>query len=182
LENFKIFFLGYLFQRICDLLMSRVFVRIYTHPALPSEANAFCVGDEIGGLTDRLTSIIVQESTTWEKLRSIIEFENRNGMCKKTACNLELRYIMRNACNPHGYSNADLLSYEFATVDTGESVSDNKEMASNVIPDLLSPKVETELVGEALSGLDLVLVPRTQIRPQDKKLTSEQWPMKSDVV
>lgn len=162
--------------------MSCVFIRIYTHPALASEANAFCVGDEIGGLTDRLTSTIVQESTTWEKLRSIIEFENHNGMYKKTAFNLELRYIMRNACNPHGYSNADLLSYEFATVGTGESESDYKEMVSDVKPNLLSLKVETELVGGALFGVDLVLVPRSQIRPQDRKLTSEQWPMKSDVV
>jgi hypothetical protein len=158
--------------------MSRVFIRIYTLPALASEANAFCVGDEIGGLTDRLSSIIVQESTTWENLRSIIEFEDKNGMYKKTALNLELGYIMKNACNPHGYTNADLLNYEFATVgtSTGKSESDCKEMLTNVKPDLVFPKVETELVGRALSGVDLVLVPRTQIRPQDNKLTSEKWP------
>jgi hypothetical protein len=156
--------------------MSRVFIRIYTLPALASEANAFCVGDEIGGLTDRLASIIVQESTTWQNLRSIIEFEDHNGMYKKTALNLELRYVMKNACNPHGYINADLLNYEFATVGTGESESDCKEMLSNIKPDLLSLKVETELVGGALSGADLVLVPRTQIRPQDNKITGEKWP------
>jgi hypothetical protein len=49
-------------------------------------------------------------------------------------------------------------------------------MLSNIKPDLLSLKVETELVGGALSGADLVLVPRTQIRPQDNKITGEKWP------
>jgi hypothetical protein len=159
-------------------MMSQVFVRIYTFPADAKKANAFCVGDEIGGLTERLATFIVQESTTWGDLRSMIEFEQVDGMYKRTTLNLELRYIMRKACNPHGYSFCDLLSYDFATVEAGPWKSDSKKLLIDAVPNLLSPKLETELVGGQLLGLDLVLVPKTQIRPQDSKIASEKWSQK----
>mmetsp|Transcript_26816 Transcript_26816/g.38477 ORF Transcript_26816/g.38477 Transcript_26816/m.38477 type:complete len:157 (-) Transcript_26816:2236-2706(-) len=151
--------------------MTRVFVRFYTSPSVdrPIDSN------DMDGLTERVASCTIEESTTWKDLRQMLEFEEYKRMYRKTIFNLELRHVMINACNPHGYSNHDLTRYAFATVPSSGLDGDKMEMCVDDLPTLISSETETTLIGETLLNFDLVLVPKSQIRPQDNKITSEKW-------
>jgi len=124
--------------------MTRVFFRLYTVPADPKEANAFCVGNEMGGLSERLVSFSIQESTTWKDLRQKLEFEEHKGICRRTAFNLELRHTMSTSSNPRGYKEEDLFKHNFATTKIGGFEGNNDDVSPALIPE----EVETEPIIE----------------------------------
>eukprot|EP00520_Triparma_pacifica_P016695 CAMPEP_0118648254 /NCGR_PEP_ID=MMETSP0785-20121206/9056_1 /TAXON_ID=91992 /ORGANISM="Bolidomonas pacifica, Strain CCMP 1866" /LENGTH=163 /DNA_ID=CAMNT_0006540431 /DNA_START=285 /DNA_END=772 /DNA_ORIENTATION=- len=113
----------------------------------------------------------------------MIEVVNDNGMNRRTGMYQDLLYLMENSANPHGYDRKALRQYRFGVIEGigGQETGDTniaRDYDKSSVPRLIESDVETEPIKEIVENLlelDILLVPISQIRPQDGVVTMQIW-------
>mmetsp|Transcript_34002 Transcript_34002/g.49887 ORF Transcript_34002/g.49887 Transcript_34002/m.49887 type:complete len:169 (+) Transcript_34002:1184-1690(+) len=156
--------------------MGRVWIRVYTLPADPTQSHSFYVGNAgMGGLSEWLASYVISENTTFIELREMIEFTEDNGMFRRSMFFTELSNIMEQCSNPHGYKCKDLKEYAFATMKGVGGDEKSERLELDRAPAIISRDVEEEPICEVIANLlqlDLILVPISQMCPIDNAITN----------
>ncbi|GMI05255.1 hypothetical protein TrRE_jg7605 [Triparma retinervis] len=113
----------------------------------------------------------------------MIEVVNDNGMNRRTGMYQDLLYLMENSANPHGYDRKGLRHYRFGVIEGvgGQETGDTniaRDYDKSLVPRLIESDVESEPIKEIIDNLlelDILLVPVSQIRPQDGSVTMQIW-------
>ena len=166
------------------LEMGRVFLRVFTHQTSVTSTHSFLVGSQLGGLSERVGSFLIHdEVTTFSDLRLLIEVFNDNGMNRRTALFQDVLHTMMTAFNPHQYPIGQLATYRFGVMAGigGREVGDvniTRDYDKMQVPSLISEDVESEpicTIVHNLNDIDLIIVPISQIRPQDQAVSLQQY-------
>ena len=103
-------------------------------------------------------------------------------MNRRSSAYQDLLYTMEFSANPHGYGRKEAMRYRFGYISgvggqEGGDVNIVRDVDRLAAPVLIGEEVEEEPVCEVVANLletDLVLVPVTQIRPQDGRVTLDK--------
>lgn len=139
---------------------ARVCLKIYTHKQSVFRAHAFLVGNEQGGLSEKLGAIpIIRNKTTLEELRQLIETTVDNNMIRRNPLYQEFLTTVFSLPNPYQYKDKELRQYRFAYYRSPQ----------DALPTMIPKEAENELlVSECLVNFltdDLILVARSHLRP-----------------
>jgi hypothetical protein len=139
---------------------ARVSLRVYTHKQSVFRAHSFLVGNEQGGLSEKLGAIpIVRNKTTLEELRQLIETTVDNNMIRRNPLYQEFLATVFTLPNPYRYKDKELRLYRFAYYRSPQ----------DLLPTMIPLEAECELlVSESVVNFltdDLILVARSQLRP-----------------
>lgn len=139
---------------------ARVILRIYTHRQSVFRAHSFLVGNEQGGISEKLGGIaIIRNKTTLDDLRQLIETVVDNNMIRRNPLYQEFLATVFSLPNPYGYPDKELRLYRFAYYRSPE----------DKLPTMIPIEAETELLAsESVVNFltdDLILVARSQLRP-----------------
>jgi hypothetical protein len=113
----------------------------------------------------------------------MIEVVNDNGMNRRTAVYQDLLYDMEFSANPHNYTRAQALQYRFGYIEGvgGQEIGDInivRDYDKTLTPILINEDLEEEPIAEIMTNLletDVLLVPVTQIRPEDERVTLDKF-------
>mmetsp|Transcript_77561 Transcript_77561/g.151826 ORF Transcript_77561/g.151826 Transcript_77561/m.151826 type:complete len:167 (-) Transcript_77561:82-582(-) len=84
---------------------ARVTLRLFTHRQSVFRAHSFLVGNEQGGLSERLGNVAIQANrTTLEELRQLIECIVDNNMIRRNPLYQDFLITVSMLPNPYGYS------------------------------------------------------------------------------
>ena len=148
---------------------SRAVLRIYTHSQSVFRQHSFLVGNEQGGLSNKLGRIPIQANlTTLEQLRPMIETVVDNNMIRRNPIYQEFLALTFSLANPYKYSDKELRQYRFGFF------REPQDLLPTLIP---LDAEESLLVSESIVNTltdDLILVPQSQIRPDGNMPTPEE--------
>ena len=104
-------------------------------------------------------------------------------MNRRTAMFQDLLHLMATSANPHGYEGKKKMKYRFGVIEGigGQELGDSnftRDYDKSLVPRLIASGVESEPIKEVVGNLlelDILLVPVSQIRPQDGSVTSQIW-------
>ena len=148
---------------------SRAVLRIYTHCQSVLRQHSFLVGNEQGGLSEKIGRIPIKAGlTTLEQLRPMIETVVDANMIRRNPIYQEFLAATFSLANPYRYSDKELRHYRFAFFATPR----------DVLPSLIPEEAEEGLlVAESVVNMltdDLILVPQSQIRPDGTMPSPEE--------
>jgi len=111
----------------------------------------------------------------------MIEVVSDNGMNRRNPVFCDLLYMMEFSENPHGYGRNEAMKYRFGFIEGvgGQELGDTnivRDCDRTLVPILIAEDLEEEPICEIVPNLleiDLLLVPVTQIRPSDQRVTSD---------
>ncbi|CAM9646625.1 unnamed protein product [Ectocarpus sp. 4 AP-2014] len=153
-------------------------VRIFTHRKSVEDDHAFLINSMPGGITERLEQLKIDETTTFRRVRRLIELTEDRGMMRRTPLFQELLFTMINSSNPHNYGKDLRYKYRFA----------HPAQGINAPPTLVPVEHEQSdmPVLDYYQSQDLIIVPATQISPSGRctpipeqsqeKLSTDQHP------
>lgn len=150
----------------------KTWIRIYSEPK--SEVlHSFYVGYLDGvGISDRIASFEIDESTTFADLREMVSWRQKDGCYFRTRLYCELLDTMRSSSNKYGYSKANRHEFCFgylADKHTFQNHNDSNRKEKNQtfqssLPRLIQADIENEPIDQIIApGVDLILVPKILI-------------------
>ncbi|CAM9478044.1 unnamed protein product [Choristocarpus tenellus] len=115
-------------------------------------------------MTARLSTIKVDEDTTFRKVRREIELKEERGMMRRTSLFQEVIFTMISSPNPHKYGKEDMYKYRFGFF---------KEDSSSDVPSLVALEDEAEdakVLDYCRNAVcqDLIIIPATQVSPSGR--------------
>lgn len=142
---------------------ARVTLRLYTHRQSVFRAHSFLVGNEQGGLSEKLGRIPIQTNkTTLIQLRQLIETTIDNNMVRRNPIYQDFLITVFTLPNPYKYSDKERRHYRFGFY----------ERPDDPYPTLIPEAEENDLlVVNAMSNFitdDLIIVARSQLRPDGR--------------
>lgn len=95
----------------------------------------------------------------------------------------DLLHLMATGSNPHEYEGKKIMKYRFGVIEGigGQELGDTnftRDYDKSLVPRLIDSEVESEPIKEVVGNLlelDILLVPVSQIRPQDGSVTAQIW-------
>jgi hypothetical protein len=139
---------------------ARISLRIYTHRQSVFRAHSFLVGNETGGLTEKLGRVPIQANrTTLSDLRQLIETTVDNNMVRRNPIYQEFLSTVFTLPNPYGYQDKELRHYRF-----GYFASPGDTLPTIIPVELESGLLASKALPNFLTD-DLVMVARSQLRP-----------------
>eukprot|EP00956_Cyclotella_meneghiniana_P002576 scaffold3030_cov72-Cyclotella_meneghiniana.AAC.2 len=151
-------------------------LRMFSHPysGENKKEHSYYIAHDSGGLSERLSTITVDSTTSFFELRERIEEREVGGVMKRTTFFSEFVHFMQGCPNPLGYQDKEsLTSYSIGLL----KVIDNKHFATTSVEDitLLHESEESDPICNVVSDCDLlssdlVLIPKTQIHPHTGRL------------
>ena len=148
---------------------SRAVLRIYTHHQSVLRQHSFLVGNEQGGLSEKIGRIPINANiTTLRQLRPMIETVVDDNMIRRNPIYQEFMALVFSLANPYKYPDMQLRRYRFAFFASPQ----------DKIPTLIPEEAEEGLlVRDSVVNMltdDLILVPQSQIRPDGAMPSSEE--------
>ncbi|CAM9438741.1 unnamed protein product [Ectocarpus fasciculatus] len=138
--------------------------RIFTHRKGVEQDHAFLINSMPGGVTERLEQLKIDETTTFRRVRRLIELTEDRGMMRRTPLFQELLFTMINSSNPHNYGKDLRYKYRFAVL------KEHPAPGINELPTLIPVEHEQSdmPVLDYYRSQDLIIVPATQISPSGR--------------
>ncbi len=149
-------------------MMRTQWIRIYSQQQ-DEHCHSFYLGHTIGGISERIVSFDIDETTTFKDLRQTICWREQNGFYRRPLVFAELLEAMKTATDKYGYSKDDILEFRFGYDncdidsnkkgrDLGGHISEGKEI--NGLPRIIQFDIEDEPIDQIIPpGVDLILVP-----------------------
>lgn len=145
--------------------MRTQWIRVYSQQQ-DEHSHSFYVGDMIGGISERIVSFDIDETTTFKDLRQIICWREQNGFYWRPLVFTELIEAMKTATDKFGYSRDELLEFRFGYDDWDiDSNKESRDLGSegkevNGLPRIIQFDIEDEPIDQIIPpGVDLILVP-----------------------
>mmetsp|Transcript_41741 Transcript_41741/g.50014 ORF Transcript_41741/g.50014 Transcript_41741/m.50014 type:complete len:164 (+) Transcript_41741:135-626(+) len=142
--------------------MTRLWIRTYTGSNGNETSHSFYVGNDQGGLSERIASFLIHEYTTFTDIRQMIEVTCDKGMYRRSALFSEIRHVMSTSPNPHEYPQSMANKYVFGSMKGLADSNENSLMSENHVPLVISEDVEDEPIIDILghnSEYDLIIIP-----------------------
>ena len=154
-----------------------------------TNSHSFYVHNEMTGCSTASTTIFsISTNTTFYELREMIEYKKDHHtqtgctMLRRTTLHSEIMYVAMNCSNPFQYGNNERMKYCFGMLPRSRRLNENEFIndANAIINDTMMPitintDIEDQPIVEILGcdkpKLELLVIPMSQIRPEDGIVT-----------
>jgi hypothetical protein len=152
--------------------MRTQWIRVYSQEDKTS-IHSFHVAYMSGGISERVVSFDIDETTSFTDLRQMVCWQEYNGSYRRPIpLYSELLEAMKKSTNEYGYTKEDEREFRFgvvtctsmsASTSTSTVTADNNNNDSSnneIFPQIIQEEVEDEPIDQIIApGLDLILVP-----------------------
>lgn len=152
-------------------MKSTIYLRTFSHPdpwkGKDGKEHAYYVSNCVdGGLTEASECIAIDSTDTILSIRQTIEEQQSGNIMRRRLFYYEFVHFMQRCPNPLGYEGDALKTYRIGLLKYGDmndmklvKKSEESKPISDIVDDLV--------------GIEIVLIPTTQIHPMTDKLTDQ---------
>ncbi len=113
-----------------------------------------------GGISDRMASFGIDQTTTFSNLRQMLCWREQNGFFRRTIIYSELLEVMKRSTNKYDYSKSELREFRFGIATINDENESNVSSQEDSLPKIIQKDIEDEPIDQIIAlGLDLILVP-----------------------